>query len=69
MGLLLGIHKLQDTLDLIMREEQILAMVKEGKGLHEIVSIIYAGLAESLIPYAERTVEAHLKKLKVEQRI
>jgi ribonuclease/clavin/mitogillin len=65
-----GIHKLQETLKhRIMREEQILAMVKEGKGLHEIVSIIYAGLAESLIPYAERTVEAHLKKLKEECRI
>ena len=65
-----GTFKLEETLKhRKMREESILALVKEGKSNVEILGIVYAGLEASLIPYAERTITAHLKKLKEENLI
>lgn len=65
-----GTHKLEDTLrHREMREEQVFTLVTEGKNMDEIIAIIYQGIEDKLIPYAERTIEAHLRKLKEEKRI
>lgn len=62
-----GIHKIQETLKhRQLREDQIKNLLLEGKDINQMVSIIYSGLAENLIPYAQRTVEAHLKKINEE---
>ncbi|MGZ3810065.1 MAG: MBL fold metallo-hydrolase, partial [Bacteriovorax sp.] len=64
-----GTHKLEETLKhRRMREDQILSLVHEGKTMNEMIEVIYKGLEASLIPYAERTIEAHLKKLREEGR-
>jgi len=65
-----GVHKLVETLKhRQLREEQIYSMSIAGKNKQEMISIIYEGLEEKLIPYALRTIEAHLKKLKEENKI
>lgn len=65
-----GIHKLEETLKhRRMREEQVLNLMLEKKSMEEMLSSIYPGLAESLLPYAERQIEAHIKKLREENRI
>ena len=52
------------------RETQILQAFNEGaKTLSEIVEKVYIGLPEELIRLAEKSVEAHLEKLKKECRI
>jgi len=40
-----------------------------GKNLDEIVASIYVGLEEGLIPYAKRTIEAHLEKIRDDQKL
>jgi ribonuclease/clavin/mitogillin len=63
-----GIHKIEETLKhRQMREEQVISLLKEGKNLDEIVASIYVGLEAGLIPYAKRTIEAHLEKIKEDQ--
>jgi endoribonuclease LACTB2 len=52
------------------RENQILQVFNEGsKTLNEIVAKVYIGLQPDLIRLAEKSVEAHLEKLKREFRI
>lgn len=65
-----GTHKLVETLKhRKMREDQVMTLHLEGKNMFEMISVIYQGLEEKLIPYAKRTIEAHLKKLQEEKRI
>lgn len=54
----------------LQREQEILAAYKEGaKTASEIVKLVYADIKPELKNLAEKSVEAHLEKLQVEQRI
>lgn len=65
-----GIYKLEETLKhRRMREMQILNFLKAGKKTSELLECIYPGLQDYLRPYANRTIEAHLKKLHEEKCI
>lgn len=65
-----GTHKLEETLKhRQMREEQVLNLSINGASLSEMVEDIYPELEVNLIPFAKRTIEAHLKKLQEEGRI
>lgn len=65
-----GTHKLKQTLmHRQMREDEILSLVNRKKTFQEIVDTIYHGLDSSLLPYAKKTIEAHLKKLMDENKI
>lgn len=60
-----GIHKIKETLKhRKMREEAIVKLLNQNKTEDEILSIIYEGLEENLIPFAKKTIAAHLKKIK-----
>ena len=64
-----GIHKIEETLKhRQMREDQVISLLNEGKNLDEMVASIYAGLENGLIPYAKRTIEAHLEKIREDQK-
>jgi ribonuclease/clavin/mitogillin len=59
-----GTHKLELTLThRTMRESEILGLYERGKSKEEILEIVYAGLKAALLPYAMKTIEAHLQKL------
>ena len=47
-----------------MREKQVIKLAKEGKSSEEMLPFIYPGLEVNLLPYAKKTIQAHLKKLK-----
>ena len=65
-----GTHKLKQTLmHRQMREDEILSLVNRQKSFQEILDTIYHGLDSMLIPYAKKTIEAHLKKLRDEKKI
>lgn len=65
-----GTHKLEETLKhRRLREEQVLALKKENKSMDEMLTAIYPGLEASLLPYAQRQIEAHLKKLQEENKL
>ena len=65
-----GVNKLEETLKhRQMREDQILVLVCAGKTMEEMLEEIYPGLDSNLLPYAEKTIEAHLKKMKEESLI
>jgi ribonuclease/clavin/mitogillin len=65
-----GTNKLEETLKhRKAREEQVLTLQKEHKTMDEMLAAIYPGLESALIPYAQRQIEAHLKKLHEEKRI
>lgn len=70
-GIILGgTHKLSETLKhRKIREEQIIDLVKHNKTEEEILHIIYQNINIKLLPYAKKTLDAHLLKLKDEQRI
>lgn len=70
-GIILGgIHKLTETLKhRRLREEQIVELINQKKSEEEILQIIYTGISASLVPYAKKTLDAHLVKLKEENRI
>ncbi len=54
----------------IQREEQILQLVRQGiSEIDEIVENVYTGLDPKLIPLAGKSVDAHLEKLRAENRI
>jgi ribonuclease/clavin/mitogillin len=64
-----GTHKLEETLKhRQMREDQVINLINQGKNLDEMVASIYVGLEEGLIPYAKRTIEAHLEKIRDDQK-
>lgn len=65
-----GIHKIEETLKhRRMREEQVLNLLLQKKGMEEMLAAIYPGLEAGLLPYAQRQIEAHIKKLREENRI
>ena len=62
-----GTNKLIETLNhRKMREASILKLFEEHKSEMEMLEIIYQGLEASLVPYALKTIQAHLKKIKEE---
>ncbi len=62
-----GTHKIKETLNhRIEREESIRKLHQEGKSPGQMLEIIYEGLKPELLPYAQKTIEAHLKKIKAE---
>ncbi|MDO9183331.1 MAG: MBL fold metallo-hydrolase [Bacteriovorax sp.] len=64
-----GTHKLEETLKhRQMREDQIIDLLAKNQNLEEMLVSIYPDLAENLLPYARRTIEAHLKKLIEEKK-
>ncbi len=63
-----GTHKLSETLKhRIERENALIKLQKEGKSKAEMLEIVYVGLKPELLPYALKTIEAHLKKINAEQ--
>lgn len=65
-----GTHKLVETLKhRQMREDQVKELLSAGKNLDEIVTSIYIGLEAGLIPYAKRTIEAHIEKIFEDQNL
>jgi glyoxylase-like metal-dependent hydrolase (beta-lactamase superfamily II) len=65
-----GVTRLRETLaHRRMREEHIFFLLGEGKSEKEILEIVYQGLEERLIPYAQMTLSAHIEKLKKEGRV
>jgi ribonuclease/clavin/mitogillin len=59
-----GTNKLIETLThRQMREDSIIKLLSENKSEEEMLAIIYEGLAPELLPYALRTIKAHLKKI------
>lgn len=59
-----GTNKLVQTLEHRKeREVQVSKLLRENATITEMIAAIYPGLEESLIPYAKRTIEAHLKKI------
>lgn len=70
-GIILGgTHKLAETLKhRRAREEQIVELIIQKKSEEEILHIIYKEIPPKLMPYAKKTLEAHLLKLKDEKRI
>lgn len=65
-----GTFKLKETLKhRKMREEQVIELLKQGKTQAEMLATIYKDLDESLHPYALKTIECHLEKIKKENLI
>lgn len=63
-----GTHKLEETLKhRLMREESIKKLLVENRSEDEMVKLIYPDLETSLIPYALKTIRAHIKKIKSER--
>lgn len=62
-----GVHKLKMTLKHRRhREEQIIELLKSGADELKILDVIYEGLEERLVPYARKTIKAHLDRIKEE---
>lgn len=59
-----GTHKIAETLKhRLERESQIKELLKAGRSLQEILDVVYAGLKPELLPYALKTIEAHITKI------
>jgi hypothetical protein len=67
-GIILGgTHKLSETLKhRKAREAQIIELLNQNKSEEEILHILYKELNPKLLPYAKKTIAAHLLKLKGE---
>lgn len=50
-----------------MRESQIVALLGKGVDDEKLIEILYQGLDDHLKKYAQKTIEAHLKKIRSEQ--
>lgn len=62
-----GTHKLKETLlHRQVREDQIKELLRKNKSLDEILEIVYVGLKTELLPYALKTIKAHIKKINEE---
>ncbi len=62
-----GINKIHETLNhRKLREASIRDLLNNHKSEQEILDSIYMGLAPELIPFAQRTIQAHIKKIKEE---
>ena len=65
-----GTHKLKQTLmHRQMREDEILSLINRHKNFHQIIDTIYHGLDQKLIPYAEKTIKAHIDKLVLDGKV
>lgn len=63
-----GTHKLIETLKhRKMREDSIIKLLSENMNEDEILESIYKGLEPHLIPFAQRTISAHIKKINEER--
>jgi ribonuclease/clavin/mitogillin len=65
-----GTNKLVQTLKhREEREEQIIELLKMGRNLKEILDVVYVGLKPELLPYALKTIEAHITKIHNEHKV
>lgn len=65
-----GTNKIVETLKHRQeREDQIIELLKLGRTLKEIIDVIYIGLKPELLPYAIKTVEAHITKINNENKV
>lgn len=65
-----GTNKLVQTLQHRQeREDQIIELLKMGRTVNEILEVIYVGLKPELLPYALKTIEAHITKIHNEGKI
>ncbi|MBC7428738.1 MAG: MBL fold metallo-hydrolase [Bacteriovorax sp.] len=65
-----GTNKIIQTLEHRQeREDQIVELLKMGRSLQEILDVIYVGLKPELLPYALKTIEAHITKIHNEKRV
>lgn len=59
-----GTNKIIETLKHRQeREDQIIELLKMGRSSMEILDVIYVGLKPELLPYALKTIEAHITKI------
>ena len=59
-----GVNKIEQTLrHREERENQIKELLGMGRTLNEILAVIYVGLKPELLPYALKTIEAHITKI------
>lgn len=59
-----GTDKLRETLShREIRENQIIELMKKQKNEDEILEIVYVGLKTELLPYARKTIRAHMEKI------
>ncbi len=59
-----GTNKLVETLKHRQeREEQIIELLGMGRNIQQILEVIYVGLKPELLPYALKTIEAHITKI------
>ena len=64
-----GVNKLIQTLNHRQeRENQIRELLAMGRSLKEILAVIYVGLKPELLPYALKTIEAHITKINNEDK-
>ena len=62
-----GTHKIIETLNHRKeRESHIRELQKQNKSIEEMLAIVYEGLKPALLPYARKTIEAHLQKINIE---
>ena len=65
-----GTNKIVETLKHRQeREDQIIELLKMGRSLKEILDVIYVGLKPELLPYALKTIEAHITKIHNESKV
>lgn len=65
-----GTNKLVETLKHRQeREDQIIELMNMGRNLKEILDVIYVGLKPELLPYALKTIEAHITKIHNEGKV
>ena len=65
-----GTFKLEKTLrHRKKREEQILKLMLSGKSIDAVVDVLYADLDENLRYYGKKTIEAHIVKLQLENKL
>jgi len=63
-----GTNKLVQTLNHRQeREDQIKELLGMGRSVNEILEVIYVGLKPELLPYALKTIEAHITKIHNEE--
>jgi glyoxylase-like metal-dependent hydrolase (beta-lactamase superfamily II)/8-oxo-dGTP pyrophosphatase MutT (NUDIX family) len=65
-----GTNKIVQTLQHRQeREDQIIELLKMGRTVNEILEVLYVGLKPELLPYALKTIEAHITKIHNEGKI
>lgn len=65
-----GVNKLVETLKHRKeREAQIKELLSMGRSLQEILDVVYVGLKPELLPYALKTIEAHITKIHNEEKL